>query len=285
MSNITDQVDIDPLDLLHQRTGCTANGKLIEAYRNLLATDTGLKRYHLTKKANNAGYRHKNFVCGTCARSKITRRSFKIKPTITHTHFLDKVTCDIAVYLNCPSREGHRYVITFTDEATKMIWSNGLRERNSQQVIQCIKRLFNEELPPGSKILTFHTDGGKELISEAVKQALKKKGTRTFTNTPTDTPELNSVSERKFRTLGEMALAMLSRSGLPKIWWWKAYKAAEHVIRRLPTKTAGGFRSPLEAIPGGQPPTWKWLRTWGAKAYMSYGTKQTEGKIGRISHK
>jgi hypothetical protein len=149
-----------------------------------------------------------------------------------------------------------------------MIWSNGLRERNSQQVIQCIKRLFNEELPPGSKILTFHTDGGKELISEAVKQELKKKGTRTFTNTPTDTPELNSVSERKFRTLGEMTLAMLSRSGLPKIWWWKAYKAAEHVIRRLPTKTAGGFRSPLEAIPGGQPPTWKWLRTWGAKAYV-----------------
>jgi hypothetical protein len=34
-----------------------------------------------------------------------------------------------------------------------------------------------------------------------------------FFNTPTDTPELNSVSERKFQTLREKVMAMLSRSG------------------------------------------------------------------------
>jgi hypothetical protein len=40
---------------------------------------------------------------------------------------------------------------------------------------------------------------------------LRSKRTRKFFNSPTDTPKLNSVSERNFRTLGEMALWLCSR--------------------------------------------------------------------------
>ena len=268
MSNLTDRVDIDPLDLLHCRMACTAKGKLIECYRQMLATDTGLQRYHATKKAHNKGYRFKEFVCGTCARTKITKRIFSRKTTITHTNFLSKVTADIAVYLNCPSREGYRYVLTFVDEATKYTWSYGLMERTSESVLRTLKNLFRNHLPAGAEIQHFHTDGGKELIAESIKDFLRSKGTKTFTFTPTDTPQLNSVSERKFRTLGEMALAMLTRSGLPKIWWWKAYQTAEHILRRLPTRTAKGYMTPMEAIPGGETPSWKFMRTWGAKAYV-----------------
>jgi hypothetical protein len=268
VSNLTDRVDIDPLDLLHCRMACTAKGKLIECYRQMLATDTGLQRYHATKKAHNKGYRFKEFVCGTCARTKITKRIFSRKTTITHTNFLSKVTADIAVYLNCPSREGYRYVLTFVDEATKYTWSYGLMERTSESVLRTLKNLFRNHLPAGAEIQHFHTDGGKELIAESIKDFLRSKGTKTFTFTPTDTPQLNSVSERKFRTLGEMALAMLTRSGLPKIWWWKAYQTAEHILRRLPTRTAKGYMTPMEAIPGGETPSWKFMRTWGAKAYV-----------------
>jgi hypothetical protein len=50
----------------------------------------------------------------------------------------------------------------------------------------------------------------------------------------TDTPELNSMSERKFRTLGEMTLAMLLRSGMPKDFWFDAYLAACYITVRLP---------------------------------------------------
>ena len=231
-------------------------------------TDTGLKRYHLTKKANKKGYSYKNYLCGTCARTKLTRKQFKQKDEPTHTRFLEKVTCDIAVYLNSPSREGWKYILVFTDDATKMIWTYGLIERTSTEVVRCLKDMMDNELPDTAKIEHFHTDGGKELISEQVRLYLKSKGTRKITNTPTETPELNSVSERKFRTLGEMALAMLSRSGLPIIWWGKAYMAAQYILRRMPTKTSRGFMTPLEAIPHGKPPSWKWLRVWGCKAYV-----------------
>jgi hypothetical protein len=213
VNNLSDKVDIDPLDLLHYRTGCTSTSALIQAYRQLLVKNTGLRRYHLTKKTNK-----KSFLCGTCARTKITRKSFKTKEVIRHTTFLDKISCDISVYLNCASREGYKYILTFTDESTKMFWSYPMRERTADIVLQSLHDLYDTKLPHDAKIINFHSDGGKELITERVRTYLRQKGTRKFTNTPTDTPELNSVAERKFRTLGEMTLAMLSRSGLPKIW-------------------------------------------------------------------
>jgi hypothetical protein len=76
------------------------------------------------------------------------------------------------------------------------------------------------------------------------------------------------VSERKFQRLGVMALGMLSRSELLKIWWIKAYQAARYVLRRLPINTAQGYMTPMEADPGGQVPTLEYLRVWGCKAYV-----------------
>ena len=170
MNNLTDKIDMDPCDLLHARTGCTAKAKLIMAYRNLLVTNTGLRRYHLTKKANKAGYSHKGFLCGTCARTKITRKHFTSRPTILHTHFLDKVSCDISVYINADSRDGWKYMLVFTDEATKMIWSYGLKDRQAMAVQDCLRHLHEHELPGGLVIKQFHSDGGAELITENVRR-------------------------------------------------------------------------------------------------------------------
>ena len=49
------------------------------------------------------------------------------------------------------------------------------------------------------KIKHYHADGGAELISKQVLNLLRREGAR-YTWNPADTPELNSTSERKFRT-------------------------------------------------------------------------------------
>jgi hypothetical protein len=82
----------------------------------------------------------------------------------------------------------------------------------------------------------------------------------------TDTPELNSISERKFRTLGEMTLAMLLRSGMPKAFCFEAYIAAVHLTLRLPTMTYRAWMYPHECCPGGTVPSPGRLRVWGSKA-------------------
>jgi hypothetical protein len=87
----------------------------------------------------------------------------------------------------------------------------------------------------------------KELISKAVGDYLAKlKIKPKITWTPRNTPELNAVSERKNRTDKEMVKAMLSRSGLPKAFWYKAFEHASYINDRMPTKTIKGDMSPIE---------------------------------------
>ena len=216
--HLSDRTDADPLELLHKRCGHFSKSKLLEAFRNMLFVGSGLNRRHLSKKARRYWKRH---LCKSCAKAKITRASFaeKDEDELTATKFLEKVTVDISVYLNCPSRQGYKYVLLFTDIATKMIWEYPLKERSGDEVLRCVKDFVEVQLakfPGHHRLAHYHADGGKELIDQRVKTYLLEKFGTHITWSSTDTPEQNAVSERKFRTLGEMTLAMLADSGLPK---------------------------------------------------------------------
>ena len=84
---------------------------------------------------------------------------------------------------------------------------------------------------------------------------------------PTDNPELNSISERTLHTIGEMTIAILADSGLPKSIWWDTYVAACDVVRMMPTRTCRGWISPAECVPGVQAPSISRLQQWECKAY------------------
>jgi hypothetical protein len=177
---------------------------------------------------------------------------------------------DIAVYLNCPSMEGVRYVLQFTCVATKWFYSYGLVSRTGDDVLRCLKDLVETQMikfPGEHKIRRYHADGGKELIDQRIVSYIEGAG-GTVTYSSTDTPELNGIAERKYRTAGEMTLTMLIRSGLPKGFWWKAYVAARYILLRLPTRTHKGYMSPMECVPGGSVPSLRRLRVWGCKAYV-----------------
>jgi hypothetical protein len=268
--HFSDNMDADPVDLLHDRCGHFSKVKLLEAHRHMLFTGSGLSRRHLSKKSWRYVKRH---LCKSCARAKITRTSFNAsEPDEPQaTKFLEKVTADISVYLNCPSRQGYKYVLVFTDVATKMIWEYPLKERTGEDVLRCVKHWVEEQLvtyPGDHQLLHYHADGGAELIDQKIKNYLLGKfGTR-VTWSSTDTPEQNAISERKFRTLGEMTLAMLTDSGLPKSFWWDAYVTACHITRLMPTRTYRGWMSPTECVPGGHTPSLSRLRRWGCKAYV-----------------
>ena len=61
---------------------------------------------------------------------------------------------------------------------------------------------------------------------------------------------------------------MLTDSGLPKSFWWDAYRAACYITRMMPTRTCREWVSPMECVPGGRTPNLSWLRCWGCKAYV-----------------
>ena len=267
---LSDVFEDDKLELLHLRTGHVSKHKLLEAFRHTLVEGTGLQRTHLSKKSRQKAKGH--HLCGSCAKAKITRRSFPEQPVekLEAMVFLQKVTVDISVYLNCPSRQGYKYVMVFTDIATKYFWRYPLKQRTGQEVLRCLKLLVEVELPKfpgGHRLQLYHADGGAEQLDQRVKAYLLGLGC-SVTWSSTDTPELNAVSERKFRTLGEMTLAMLLDAGLPKAHWWDAYDTACDVTLMMPTRTHRGWMSPLECVPGGRTPNLSRLRRWGCKCYV-----------------
>ena len=267
---LSDQLEEDKLELLHKRTGHVSKTKLLEAYRRMAFEGSGLQRGHLSKKSQKLA---KKTLCKSCAKAKITRRSFPAQEpeALTALYFLEKVTGDVSVYLNCPSRQGYRYVFLLTDVATKYYWRFPLKNRTGPDILRCIKHWIEVELQqfPGKHRLNhYHVDGGAELLDQTVKSYLLSKFGSKITWSSTDTPELNAVSERKFRTLGEQTLAMLTDSGLPKAHWWDAYDAACDVTLMMPTRTCKGWMSPMECVPGGKVPNLSRLRRWGCKAYV-----------------
>ena len=204
-------------------------------------------------------------VCDICARSKLTRTIFQKSHAIRGTELGDYISVDIAVFVNCPSREGYKYVVCFTDHATKFSWVYPMKLRD--EYIEKLRHLVDVELHSHrAKLKHYHADGGAELISKQVLTLLKREGSR-YTWNPADTPELNATSERRFRTLGERCLSMLLRAGLPVDFWWDAYEASNYLTVRLPTKTARGYITPFEGVYG-EVPDLSHLRIWGCKAYL-----------------
>ena len=69
----------------------------------MLFTVSGLSRQHLSKQYVKSVSVH---MCKSCAKAKITRRSFHPSNPEDTQQLLERVTADIAVYFNCPSRQG-----------------------------------------------------------------------------------------------------------------------------------------------------------------------------------
>ena len=73
----------------------------------------------------------------------------------------------------------------------------------------------------------YHADGEKEFIIKAAINLLKSIRS-TFTWSLADAPELNGVSERKFKTFGERCLSMMLQAGFPTDFWWDVYENSNY---------------------------------------------------------
>ena len=56
----------------------------------------------------------------------------------------DYISADIAVFINCPSREGYRYVLQFLDHATKYSWVYPMTDRD--EAIEKFRDLVDVQL-------------------------------------------------------------------------------------------------------------------------------------------
>jgi hypothetical protein len=251
---------VDELDLLHYRTGDTAKSILKQAVRQNLIQGVHLHKRHFTNKSPK-------HMCDICARMKMTRISFPASRDKWMGKRVGEYVCaDILPFNGMASREGFENVLLIVDRASRWIWLYPLQRRNEKEVLASLKIFLQNDLSKlGQTCGHFHSDGGGELISTLVTNYLNGQGCGT-SHSPRDTPEMNSISERRTRTLKEKMVCMLMRSGLPLPFWWCALKCAAWLLNRLPTRTAQGYITPHEYVYD-RLPNLKWIRTWGCKAY------------------
>ena len=71
-------------------------------------------------------------------------------------HLVDYISVDIAVFVNCESRQGYKYVVCFVDHATKFLWVYGMKTRD--EYIEKLRHLVDVELHShGVKLKHYHT--------------------------------------------------------------------------------------------------------------------------------
>lgn len=113
-------------------------------------------------------------------------------------------------------------------------------------------------------IKALRTDRGDEFLSTEFIFFCEENGIHKELTTPY-TPEQNGITERKNRTVVEMARSILQAKGLPNQFWVEAVATSVYLLNLSPTRVVMN-QIPYEAWYGRKPYV-IYLRTFGCVAY------------------
>lgn len=171
-------------------------------------------------------------TCEICMKGKFTRLPFK-KENNRKSEILEIIHTDICGPIKVKSNGGSQYFITFTDDYSR--WTEVRFLKKKYEVLDAFKnykRLVENQT--GRRIKNIQSDNGGEYCSREFDKYLEECGIKRRLTTPY-TPQQNGVSERKNRTLVEMARCMLLEAKLPASFWAEAVATANHIRNRSPS--------------------------------------------------
>ena len=189
-------------------------------------------------------------VCGDCLTGKQQRNSFPKESTWRATQVLQLIHFDICGPITRISNSNKRYIITFIDDYSRKVWAYFLVAKSEAfTVFKLFKNHVEKET--GLCIHSLRTDRGGEFISKEFADFCNEHGIR-HQLTAAYSPQQNSVSERKNRTIMNMVRSMLSAKKIPKRFWPEAVNWTVHVLNRSPTFAVKN-KTPEEAWSGIKP--------------------------------
>ena len=208
--------------------------------------------------------------CNTCHLSHASRLPFPRSDRQT-TELLELVHTDV-LSINVPSYGGRRYVVTFVDDHSRMLWVEALaRKSDVFGAFQRFKAAAENE--SGKHIQRLRSDNGGEYTSHEFRDFLAEHGIH-HEMPPSYSPQANGVAERINRTIVESLISLLNQAQAPKALWAEALLAFVFVKNRSPhAALAGGV--PL-AVWRGKPVRVDMLRVWGCRAYHTVTNGRAE---------
>ena len=203
--------------------------------------------------------------CEGCARGKQTRSTPKPLGEIRADRKLQIIHSDVMGPVTPGSLTGKAFVITFTDDHTRMS-AVAFMKHKSEALEKFREYQAIVEGESGLRIGVLRTDRGGEYTGKKFKEFLREQKIK-HEETIANTPEQNGISERLNRTLMEKARSMVAHAGLSKKYWAEAVNTACYLKNRSPCQTLKGGKTPYEKWYGKKPDLSN-LKTFGCVAFV-----------------
>ncbi|KAL0386219.1 UNVERIFIED_CONTAM: Retrovirus-related Pol polyprotein from transposon RE2 [Sesamum radiatum] len=201
-------------------------------------------------------------TCESCLKEKMTKKPFVGQSAIANSLLL-LVHKDVWLPLSIPAKGGFSCFITFIDDHSRYGYVYLMRYKSA--VFGRFKEYRLEvENQTNRKIKAFRSGRGGEYLSGEFIDYLKDNGILSQW-TPSGTPQLNGVAERRNQTLLDMVRSMMSFTKLPPFFWGYALETVAKLLNIAPSKSVP--QTPYE-IWQGKPASYKYLGVWGSPAYV-----------------
>jgi len=207
-------------------------------------------------------------VCVDCIKGKQTKHTKK--GATRSTQLLEIIHTNICGPFDVNSFNKEKYCITFIDDFSHYGYGYLLHEKS--QAVDALEIFINEvERKLDRKVKIVRSDKGDKYYgrySESgqhpgpLAKFLERRGI-CAQYTISGTPQQNSVSERRNRTLMDMVRSMLSNSYLPVSLWTYDLKNTMYLLNRVPSKAVQ--KTPFELWTG-RKPSLRHLHVWGGQA-------------------
>ncbi|CAA7015851.1 unnamed protein product [Microthlaspi erraticum] len=209
--------------------------------------------------------RNKDSHCAICPLAKQKHIPFVSKHNICE-HPFDLLHIDTWGPFSVPTAEGYRYFLTIVDDHTRVTWVYLMRTKDEVLTVfpEFLKMV---ETQYHAVVKGVRSDNAPELKFASL---FKQKGIVSYHSCP-ETPEQNSVVERKHQHILNVARALMFQAHVPLEYWSDCVLTAVFLINRLPTPLLND-KSPYEVLTT-KPPDYSGLRVFGCLAYCSSSSK------------
>ena len=207
-------------------------------------------------------------LCRSCALNKLRRPTYnKSIPKAKRPGarwYMDLTGPYVTQSIN-----GNKYKLALIDSFSNLAYEYYLKDKSASSVYKHLQSFIHNVLVPKRSIdrelgyIYIMSDCGSEFDNNDIKKLCLENGIIQNFSCPY-TPETHGKIERLWRTISEMARAMLFESGLPEEWWEHASCAALHIYNRIFTSTSGV--SPWQKYYFEQPKL-NYLRVFGSLGY------------------
>ncbi|KAL0415705.1 UNVERIFIED_CONTAM: Retrovirus-related Pol polyprotein from transposon RE2 [Sesamum latifolium] len=219
-------------DLWHMRLSHVSYSKLNTMMKKSMLK--GLPKLEVRRDTVYAGCQY-----GKAHQLPYKESNFKVKEPLELIH------SDVFGPVRQASIGGMKYMVTFIDDFSRYVWVYFLKNK-SETLTKSKEFKKSAEAKIGRGVRCLRTDNEGEYTSDEFLDFIWEAKIRQQFMCP-NTPQQNSVSERKNRHLAEICRSMLHAKNVPGQFWTEAMKTAAFVINRLPQQRLSVL-SPFEKL-------------------------------------